>query len=317
MRFYAVCTEAIQLTHRALQQLDQGRRGSRQPSRALRVATLYGHLQTRATASGDVRLALRDLAAAWNLQPRLLREDLSDLQALGWLRYRSDWQGTVIQLHQATLPCGRSAQPAKQAPAAVALSLPPSESAAGSTPEDGLIAAFAAVYNQARPQTWPVYKPSGRALAGRLQRAVHHAGGAEVFWPQLRRALQAMPEFWRTTYPQGRTGAVCVAALLSADRSSAGLGVECWHVFSWGASGDSGGNGPAVGDGEAPGAEEPDLQKARRLLYWDRDHWRGRGIEAAKLERREKQRLAELLEASGEGLSGAAAEQFSQPPRQH
>ena len=84
MRFYAVCTEAIQLTHRALQQLDQGRRGSRQPSRALRVATLYGHLQTRADASGAVQLALRDLAAAWNLQPRLLRDDISDLQALGW-----------------------------------------------------------------------------------------------------------------------------------------------------------------------------------------------------------------------------------------
>ena len=29
------------------------------------------------------------------------------------------------------------------------------------------------------------------------------------------------------------------------------------------------------------------------------------------------QRLAELLEASGEGLSGTAAEQFSKPRRQH
>jgi hypothetical protein len=104
MSFYAVCTEAIQLTHRAMPQLDQGRRGSRQPSRALRVATLYGHLQTRADASGAVQLALRDLAAAWNLQPRLLRDDISDLQALGWLSYRCDWSGTMIHLNRPLPP---------------------------------------------------------------------------------------------------------------------------------------------------------------------------------------------------------------------
>jgi hypothetical protein len=116
-------------------------------------------------------------------------------------------------------------------------------------------------------------------------------------------------------------------ALLSADRKAAGLGVEFWHVFCWGASdsatytqrlnGGISGNTPEVGSGVAPGAQESDLTKANRLLFWNRDHWHGRGIEAAKLDRREKQRLAELLEAQGEGTPGAAAAQFSQPPRQH
>jgi hypothetical protein len=108
--------------------------------------------------------------------------------------------------------------------------------------------------------------------------------------------------------------------------------VEFWHVFCWGSqsqtasgtatytqrlNGGIGGNTPEVGSGVAPGTQESDLTKANRLLFWNRDHWHGRGIEAAKLDRREKQRLAELLEAQGEGTPGTAAEQFSQPARQH
>ena len=72
-----------------------------------------------------------------------------------------------------------------------------------------------------------------------------------------------------------------------------------------------------MGQGVAPGTQESDLTKANRLLFWNRDNWHGRGIEAAKLDRCEKQRLAELLEAQGEGIPGSAAEQLSQPPRQH
>jgi hypothetical protein len=108
--------------------------------------------------------------------------------------------------------------------------------------------------------------------------------------------------------------------------------VEFWHVFCWGSQSQTaglsapytqrlssgiGGNTPGVGQGVAPGTQESDLNKANRLLFWNRDHWHGRGIEAAKLDRCEKQRLAELLEAQGEGIPGTAAEQFSQPPRQH
>ena len=73
MRFYATCTEVIQKIYSALQQLDQRRKGSINPSRAIRVATFYGHLQCRADGSGCVQLALRELATAWHLQPRLLR----------------------------------------------------------------------------------------------------------------------------------------------------------------------------------------------------------------------------------------------------
>jgi hypothetical protein len=76
--------------------------------------------------------------------------------------------------------------------------------------------------------------------------------------------------------------------------------VEHWHVFAWGTytgrlSGGIGGNTPGVGQGVAPGTQESDLNKANRLLFWNRDHWHGRGIEAAKVDRCEKQRLAELL----------------------
>jgi hypothetical protein len=335
MRFYAVCTEAIELTHQALCALDQERKGSHRPSRALRVATLYGHLQCRARDGVVSRLGCRQLATAWHLHPRELRADLQDLAAMGWLTVTSSSAlGLTIQLHEPEAMAEPAAAATPEAavvavePDPVAVSATTStESVAAAEPEDttpqsALVAQFAAIYNQAKPQAWPAYNPSGNGLAPRLQRAIRHAGGSQAFWRVLRCALRAMPEFWCSTYPQGRTGAVCVAALLSGDRSTAGLGVEFWHVFSWGAAAPQqlaglSGNTAVVGHGDAPGSLESELEKARRLLYWDRDHWRGCGIEAAKLERREKQRLAELLEASGEGLSGTAAEQFSKPRRQH
>ena len=334
MRFYAVCTEAIQLTHRALQQLDQGRRGSRLPSRALRVATLYGHLQTRANAAGEVRLTVRDLAAAWNLQPRLLRDDINDLQALGWLNYRCDWRGTVIRLNRPELP-SRSCEPedallpvaaaagaespdAPEPLPAPAVDAP--EPASPSAPDQALMARFAEVYNQHKPQAWPAYSPRGTALAPRLRRAIRHAGGAETFWPQLARALRSMPEFWRVTYPQGRTGADCAAALLSADRKAAGLGVEFWHVVAWGADtpqsgGGIGGNTAAGGDNAAAAMHHPDYRRACRLLAWDGHTWLGVGMEAFALPAPEKQRLAELLEAAGFGTPGQAARQFAATSR--
>ena len=83
MRFYATRTEAIQKTYSALQLLNQRRKGSLNPSRAIRVATLYGHLQCRAQSGQPIRLGCRDLANAWHLQPRELRADLQDLAAIG------------------------------------------------------------------------------------------------------------------------------------------------------------------------------------------------------------------------------------------
>lgn len=317
MRFYAVSTEAIQHTARALQQLEQRRQGSPRRSRALRVAQLYGHLQCRARDGRAVELGLRELAAAWALQPRELRADLQDLQSLGWLHYSSSARGICVQLADAV---GSAAaigpQPATEP------TPEPTPQLTASAADQALIARFAEHYNRHRPQAWPAYSPRGTALAARLRRVVRHAGGAEAFWPVLARALQSMPDFWRNTYPRGRSGADCAAALLSADRRAAGLGVEFWHVLAWGADapqpcGGSGGQPAGAGDGAAAGLQESDLEKARRLLFWCRDHWHGTGIEAAKLDRREKQRLAELLEAQGDGRPGTAAEQFSQPARQH
>ena len=301
MQFFCIRNEAIRQTHSALQTLSGARQGSLRPGRVLRVAQLYGYLQWRSRGSRDVRITLRDLAAAWFVQPRLLKADLDDLQSLGWLRFSSDANGTTVRLERSGCP-------------EVSLERPAPEPAAQREPQPAhnqLMAQFVATYNQHKPQSWPAYKPTGKALLGRLQRAIRHAGGPEAFWAALIRALRSMPEFWRSTYPQGRSGVECATALFSADRKAAGLGVELWHVFLWGAMAQG------VSHGSAAEPQESELEKANRLLFWSCDHWRGRGIEAAKLDRREKQRLAELLEAQGEGRPGSAAEQFSRPPRAH
>jgi hypothetical protein len=188
-----------------------------------------------------------------------------------------------------------------------------------------LIAQFAATYNQHKPETWPGYKPTGNALAGRLQKAIRHAGGAEAFWSVLIQALQRMPEFWRLTYPQGRSGVDCATALFTADRKAAGLGEELWHVFCWGVadaapytgrlSGGIGGNTPEVGSGQLAAIHHPDFVRAQKLLVWGDHAWRCQGMEAFDLPASEKQRLAELLEAAGLGKPGHAAEQFAQEAR--
>ena len=335
MRFYATRTEAIQRTYSALQQLDQRRKGSPNPSRAIRVATFYGHLQCRANAAGCVQLALRELASSWHLQPRLLREDLADLQALGWLNFRSDAYGTQVQLQAISdqppgerEPAERSRgdqataelQPTEREPAEPqAAEREPIQTTAkpATTPSQSqLIAQFAALYNQHKPKSWPAYSPNGNSLSARLQRAIRHAGGSDVFDQVLIQALQAMPDFWRSVYPQGRTGGACVAALLSGDRSTTGLGVEFWHVFSWGAPG-SRAMGPGAtcsatsGQGRSSVESDPDFRRACRLFVWGDHAWRGQGMEAFELPDQEKQRLTELLEAAGLGSPGQAAKQFA------
>ncbi len=297
MRFYAVCIEAIQHTHTALQCLEGQLHGSSQPSRALRVATLYGHLQCHADTKGRVQVGLRQLAEAMLLHRNLLRADLRDLEALGWLSSAGCPGGLQIQLHRSVLP------PAPVAPAEPLAATNPSPAATSD-----LIGRFCATYNAHKPQRWPSYSPRGSGLGPRLRRAIQHAGGAEAFWPVMIQALTAMPEFWRCGYPQGRSGADCAAVLFSADRSNAGLGPELWHVFTWAA---------LAGPGAAAAAEaepETDLQRADRLLLWDGYHWRGQGEEALYLPRSEKQRLAEVLAAAGQGVPAAAARQDAPTP---
>jgi len=90
-----------------------------------------------------------------------------------------------------------------------------------------------------------------------------------------------MPAFWRTTYPQGRSGAECFAALFSTDRGCAGLGVEFWHLFTWAQVGaqQASGVGPDANTTSGPAHEDP-LQRAQRLFLWDSGIWRGQGREA-------------------------------------
>jgi hypothetical protein len=296
MRFYAVRIEAIQHTHHALQRIQGPRHGSRQPSRALRVATLYGHLQCQADANGRVQLGLRQLAEAMLLHRNVLRADLRDLQAIGWISSSGGSDGLQIQLRSPVLP----------PPTA------PVEPLAGSTPAPpasaDLIALFCSTYNAHKPQGWPSYTPRGSGLGPRLRRAIQQVGEAEAFWGVMTQALAAMPEFWRNTYPRGRSGADCAAALFCADRSNSGLGPEFWHVFTWAAGASQGAAATAQAE------PETDLQRADRLLLWDGHQWRGQGEEALYLPRSEKRRLAELLEAAGQGLPGAAAQQYAATP---
>jgi hypothetical protein len=351
MRFYAVSTEAVELTFRALQKLDRDRKGSHRPSRALRVATLFGHLQCRARGGTNVQVGCRQLAEAWHLHPREIRADLQDLEAIGWLSYTSSTTGLCIRLHEpeehldpghegADLEAvdespvepipSRSVEPASavvQPRVMTQVVSEPSAEPKRAPVQSPLIAQFAATYNQHKPETWPAYKPTGNALAGRLQKAIRHAGGAEAFWSVLIQALQRMPEFWRVTYPQGRSGVDCATALFTADRKAAGLGEELWHVFCWGAADAAqytgrpysgiGGNTPGVGHNRpaAISGYHPDHRHACKLLLWDGHEWKGRGMEAAKLPVSELQRLAEILEAAGFGKPGKAAEQFAQETR--
>ncbi|WP_010316414.1 hypothetical protein [Synechococcus sp. CB0205] len=348
MRFYAVSTEAVDLTYRALQQLDRGRTGSRRPSRALRVATLFGHLQFRARGGSSVQVGCRQLAEAWHLHPREIRADLLDLEAIGWLSFTSSTTGLCIRLHEPQGPCGRGDQRGDVAASDActpepqtaevkqdqvlqtqqAITAGPSEPSAqpeSTAPKSPLIAQFTATYNQHKPQSWPAYHPTGSALVSKLQKAIRHAGGAEAFWSVLISALRRVPDFWRVTYPQGRSGSDCAMALLSADRKAAGLGVEFWHVFCWGASDSAtytqrltsaiGGNTPGVGQKRPAPAFHPDHLRACELLLWDGHEWKGKGMAGRELPASEKQHLAEVLEAAGFGTPGKAAEQFAEEAR--
>lgn len=362
LQFFAVHSEALATTHDALQR-HASAHGLRPPgpTRALRIAQLYGHLQLRSAGRSSVVVALSELATTWRFQPRQLRQDLALLQGLGWLNARGTTRGTVISLSDPE-PADRgdgdgdsaqdspepaAPQPAKPDPAAprqaqtdpAAKTVPTAQAtpvtpvnvltpqAAAAAPQaDGsrdLLQRLAGLYNQHRPSTWPAYQPRGNGLGTKLRQALRQAGSADVLADTLTAALRAMPPFWRTTYPQGRSGSECMAALFSTDRGCAGLGVEFWHLFSWAqaaleCSAESGGDWshPGVHGGDATGAltaaDHPldELQRARRLFLWDSGVWRGQGREALLLSQQQKRELALLLEASGEGIPGTAERQF-------
>ena len=232
LRFFCVHTEAIEQTHQALQSLEQERQGSSRPSRALRVAQLYGHLQLRARENNRVQLGLKHLAESWHVQPRELRADLNDLQSIGWLSFTTDMHGTTIQLTQPKN--AEELQEEQPASGAATQRVEPFQVKKAASTDQALINQFSAIYNLHRPSTWPSHEPSSSPTLGRLvQQAIDRAGGPEAFWSVLKQALKAMPAFWRTTYPQGRSGADCARALFRGDQGNEDLGWEFWHVFRW------------------------------------------------------------------------------------
>jgi hypothetical protein len=205
VQFFCIRNEAIRQTHRALQRLSHARQGSLRPGRVLRVAQLYGYLQWRSRSNRDVRDTLRDLGAAWFVQPRLLKADLDDLQTLGWLRFCSDAKGTTVRLMSAAMEgepsgpdeqdcdpqellqsLGTTAEIPSTGEEQVCAVVPPRVIAkAPSEPsaepkrapvQSPLMARFAATYNQHKPGTWPAYTPTGTLLASRLRQAIRHAG---------------------------------------------------------------------------------------------------------------------------------------------
>ena len=369
LQFFSVHSEALAFTHDCLRR-HAHHHGLRPPgpTRALRVAQLYGHLQWRAANRRRFSLPLCELAASWRLQPRQLRQDLALLQSLGWLCAQGTTRGTEITLLAPQAPEALAAEETPRvedsiaaAAGAGAAGLSP-EPAAAAAPESGpalladsvpalapasrrprrsdkaprapaghravaaadrvLLEQLTGLYNQHRPPSWPAYQPRGTALLPRIRQALRHAGGPQALAEALRAALQAMPPFWRTTYPQNRSGAQCFAALFQADRSCAALGVEFWHLFHWSQGAaeaptkpGAGVERPGSGEGQAASeSEDEQLQRARRLFAWDAGLWRGQGREALHLSRAEKRELTRLLEARGLGITGTADLQFAELP---
>ena len=369
LQFFSVHSEALAFTHDCLRR-HAHHHGLRPPgpTRALRVAQLYGHLQWRAANRRSFSLPLSELAASWRLQPRQLRQDLALLQSLGWLSAHGTTRGTDITLHTPGAPGALSAGERPQGegsgsagaakvaagsapePAAAGAPEPEPEPASRTTRRTGkapkasagprhrdshgtpggtvaaadraLLEQLTGLYNQHRPPSWPPYQPRGTALLPRIRQALRQAGGPQALADALRAALQAMPPFWRTTYPQNRSGAQCFAALFQADRSCAALGVEFWHLFHWSQGSAAaplqpGGGVEGPGNGVGQTGEELEskgLQRARRLFAWDAGIWRGQGREALHISRAEKRELTRLLEAHGLGIPGTADRQFAEPP---
>jgi hypothetical protein len=170
-----------------------------------------------------------------------------------------------------------------------------------------------ATFRDAAPHEWPAPErltPS-RGRRSRLLQALEHAGSAEALERRLRAALGAVPPWFRHTYPVRPDGSRRPAyqffdLLLRASAAERECGVEAWHLFAWS---EAGGGLSAQASSAIP-SPETDLQRAQRLFAWDSGRWLSIGIEALALSSEEKQRLASLLEAQGQGIAGTAAHQF-------
>ena len=184
---------------------------------------------------------------------------------------------------------------------------------------DRLLAAFQA----AKPPEWP--SPTALTLSpgrkGKLQAALRYAGSADALLQRLQTALAHVPPWYRSTYPVRPDGSrrpshQFLDLLFRATGDEREGGLEAWHLFAWSEAGArgpeaSGGTDGTGGTAQGHPTQETDLERAKRLFYWDSTHWCAIGIPALELPMAEKRRLTTLLEEQGIGRPGTAATQYA------
>jgi hypothetical protein len=131
-----------------------------------------------------------------------------------------------------------------------------------------------------------------------------------------------VPPWFRSTYPLRPDGSRRAShqffdLLFRASAAERDGGPEAWHVFAWSEAAEcSAPVRPGAGNsatGEATACES-DAQRAQRLFGWGCSSWLMREIEALQLSLAERRRLTALLEHQGQGIPGAGAIQFADPP---
>jgi hypothetical protein len=182
-----------------------------------------------------------------------------------------------------------------------------------------------ATFRSAAPAEWP--RPGRLTLTSgrrsRLKGALAHAGSHQALQEHLRKALEHVPPWFRSTYPLRPDGSRRPShqffdLLFRAAASERDGGPEAWHVFAWSEAAEryappGAGPGPGCAPVEAT-ATESDAMRAQRLFGWGGSSWLMREIEALQLSLAERRRLTALLEHQGQGTPGAGALQFAEPP---
>jgi len=182
-----------------------------------------------------------------------------------------------------------------------------------------------ATFRSAAPAEWP--RPGSLTLTpgrrSRLKGALAHAGNKQALQDHLRKALEHVPPWFRSTYPLRPDGSRRPShqffdLLFRASAAERDGGPEAWHVFAWSEAAEC---SAPVGAGPGPGsavveatASESDAQRAQRLFGWGGSSWLMREVEALQLPLVERRRLTALLESQGQGTPGAGALQFADAP---
>jgi hypothetical protein len=188
---------------------------------------------------------------------------------------------------------------------------------------DGLLVDLLATFRSAAPPEWP--RPGSLTLTpgrrSRLKGALAHAGNKQALQEHLRKALEHVPPWFRSTYPLRPDGSRRPShqffdLLFRASAAERDGGPEAWHVFAWSEAAECSAPVRAVAGTGAleAAASESDAMRAQRLFGWGCSSWLMREIEALQLTLAERRRLTALLEHQGQGTPGAGALQFAEPP---